>query len=165
MNWDALGAIAELVGAAGVVATLVYLSIQIRNSANVDRAHIRANLTQGSQELVRLTVEHSALIIKANGDSALTPEERFRLLQIHRFAFRSYENYAYQRSLGLFDESEWSGLANAIKAAFSSAYVQEDWRAIRTHFSEGAQTLLDPLIAATVDETKAPKGMPAIHNE
>ncbi len=32
MNWDALGAIAELLGAAGVVVTLVYLALQIRRS-------------------------------------------------------------------------------------------------------------------------------------
>jgi hypothetical protein len=37
MNWDAFGAIAEVVGAAGVLITLVYLAVQIRhNSASVD---------------------------------------------------------------------------------------------------------------------------------
>ena len=36
MNWDALGALGELIGAAAVLATLVYLSIQIRaNSLQV----------------------------------------------------------------------------------------------------------------------------------
>ena len=36
MNWDALGAVGELVGAAAVLATLVYLSIQVRaNSLQV----------------------------------------------------------------------------------------------------------------------------------
>ena len=32
MNWDAIGAIAELFGAAGVVLSLLYLSIQMRQS-------------------------------------------------------------------------------------------------------------------------------------
>ncbi len=36
MNWDALGAVGELIGAAAVLATLVYLSIQVRaNSLQV----------------------------------------------------------------------------------------------------------------------------------
>jgi hypothetical protein len=30
MNWDAFGAIAEMVGAAAVVATLLYLAVQLR---------------------------------------------------------------------------------------------------------------------------------------
>jgi hypothetical protein len=32
MNWEALGAIANLLAAIGVIATLVYLSIQIRQN-------------------------------------------------------------------------------------------------------------------------------------
>ena len=32
MNWDAVGAIAELLGAIGVIASLVYLATQIRQS-------------------------------------------------------------------------------------------------------------------------------------
>lgn len=37
MNWDAVGATAEVVGAIGVLASLIYLAIQIRhNSSSVD---------------------------------------------------------------------------------------------------------------------------------
>ena len=32
MNWEALGAIAELLGALGVIATVVYLAVQIRHN-------------------------------------------------------------------------------------------------------------------------------------
>jgi hypothetical protein len=32
MNWEAIGAIAELVGAGAVVLTLIYLSIQLRQN-------------------------------------------------------------------------------------------------------------------------------------
>ncbi len=38
MNWDALGAVGEIVGAVAVVATLVYLSIQIRQNTKSERA-------------------------------------------------------------------------------------------------------------------------------
>ena len=38
MNWDALGAIGELVGAVAVVATLAYLAVQIRQSNKLSRA-------------------------------------------------------------------------------------------------------------------------------
>ena len=40
MNWDAIGAIAELIGGIGVIATLGYLAAQIRNSNRQD--NIRA---------------------------------------------------------------------------------------------------------------------------
>ncbi len=43
MNWDAIGAIAELLGAIGVIASLVYLATQIRQS--------REQMSQNTQAL------------------------------------------------------------------------------------------------------------------
>lgn len=34
LNWEALGSMAELLGAIGVIATLIYLSAQIRQNSN-----------------------------------------------------------------------------------------------------------------------------------
>ena len=42
MNWEATGAIGEVVGAAGVIASLMYLAVQIRqNTKSVRRASAR----------------------------------------------------------------------------------------------------------------------------
>jgi hypothetical protein len=39
MNWEAIGAVGELLGAAGVIITLTYLAIQIRlNSHQLERS-------------------------------------------------------------------------------------------------------------------------------
>ena len=38
MNWDAIGAIAELLGAVGVIASLVYLATQMRQNTRAMRA-------------------------------------------------------------------------------------------------------------------------------
>lgn len=40
MDWDALGAIAEAIGATAVIVTLVYLSLQLRNQNEVAKAQI-----------------------------------------------------------------------------------------------------------------------------
>jgi heme/copper-type cytochrome/quinol oxidase subunit 1 len=37
MNWDAIGAIGEIVGAAAVVFFLIYLAVQLRQSAKFTR--------------------------------------------------------------------------------------------------------------------------------
>lgn len=37
MNWDAIGAIGEIAGAAGVIVTLLYLSVQLRQSTKASR--------------------------------------------------------------------------------------------------------------------------------
>ena len=48
MNWDAIGAIAESIGAIGVVASLVYLARQIRHNAEATRI---AAYHQGQEQL------------------------------------------------------------------------------------------------------------------
>ena len=37
MNWEALGAIAEVLGAIGVIGTLIYLSVELRKSTTATR--------------------------------------------------------------------------------------------------------------------------------
>jgi hypothetical protein len=49
MNWDAIGAVGEILGAAGVIITLIYLSGQIRQSNRQIRGEAIANLAQLTQ--------------------------------------------------------------------------------------------------------------------
>lgn len=44
MNWDAIGALAEMIGAAAVFGSLIYLAVQIRHSSNHFRAQIEDEL-------------------------------------------------------------------------------------------------------------------------
>ena len=81
MNWDAIGTIAEIIGATAVVATLAYLAAQIRHGIDNDRV-------QGIQQLSRDWATHSALVtsdenvavfIKGlNAYGELSPEERMK---------------------------------------------------------------------------------------
>ena len=50
MNWDALGAIAETFGALAVVATLLYLSLQIRQNSKVLTLNEKAFTAQENRE-------------------------------------------------------------------------------------------------------------------
>ena len=47
MDWNAIGAIGEVVGAAGVIASLIYLSLQIRRSDQTTRAESLRSLLDG----------------------------------------------------------------------------------------------------------------------
>ena len=50
MNWDAVGAIAELLGAVGVIASLVYLATQIRHSREQMSQNTRAMRSSAFQQ-------------------------------------------------------------------------------------------------------------------
>ena len=51
MNWDALGAIGEIVGAVAVIATLLYLAIQIREARLLTKSTSLQNAVSSFNEL------------------------------------------------------------------------------------------------------------------
>jgi hypothetical protein len=53
VDWEAIGAIGEIVGAAAVVASLAYLSIQVRGSSEILKRTEQATRTQNSQATVQ----------------------------------------------------------------------------------------------------------------
>ena len=55
MNWEALGAIGEIVGAIAVIATLGYLAVQIRHNSRSVEASTRVSVGQARREVSFLT--------------------------------------------------------------------------------------------------------------
>ena len=61
MNWDAFGALAEALGAVAVIATLAYLSVQIRQNSRMMRAQIRDSISGKQMMLSSLPSTNPAL--------------------------------------------------------------------------------------------------------
>jgi hypothetical protein len=83
INWEALGAMANLLAAIGIIATLIYLSIQIRQNTKAVRSSSIQNLVQSFSTTAQAAVENEyiiPLLLKANAGSAgLTEAERAQL--------------------------------------------------------------------------------------
>lgn len=61
MNWEAIGAIGELVGAAAVLATLVYLAAQVRKSNELSRFNATKEIVNQFNDLNRLVTTDASL--------------------------------------------------------------------------------------------------------
>ena len=84
LNWEAIGAIGEVVGAVGVICTLVYLAVQIRqNNTNLEES-TSAAINQSLADLnsrISSDEQFAELFLRGREDlSTLTPVEleRFR---------------------------------------------------------------------------------------
>ncbi len=118
MNWDAIGAIAELLGAVGVIASLVYLATQIRQSRTQmgqNTTALRASSQQAVSEnlnelLVRATSDPENLRVVSLGMTDITSLEGEDLMRFLIWAgglLGGYENAHYQYRVGLLDEDRW----------------------------------------------------------
>jgi hypothetical protein len=82
MNWDALGAIGELLGAAAVVLTLGYLAIQIRHSNNQTAANMGARILDEYKRMQEVGISNpylADLLVKLKAGEQLTPSEDIQL--------------------------------------------------------------------------------------
>ena len=146
MSWEAIGSIGEVVGAAGVLASLIYLAVQIRQNTLLMRGTIRQQLTTASQENMYHWAECADVVAKLRSGADLEMEERLRLNQMCRAMFRGWANYAYQHQIGLLDSSEWGGMAVTIRNLLASPWMLKEWEAMREEFSENFVTEVETII-------------------
>ncbi len=76
-NWDAIGAVGEIVGAVAVVATLGYLAIQIRSAHRVAADTTRQARAQGVRDMMltmATNAEARSAWVKAEGGSEVYGE-------------------------------------------------------------------------------------------
>ena len=86
MNWNAIGAVGEILGAAAVFLSLIYLAFQIRQSTVVARSTIRHQITQGVTSFSEIVTMQPELA-KAWIDSYEREIEPHRWLQLQAWSY------------------------------------------------------------------------------
>ncbi len=99
MNWDAIGAVAEMLGAIGVIITLVYLARQIKqNSRQLMGASLIAvhEYQRSMSEELNSNPELFRMVIRGNNDfDALSSEEQ-ALVAVWNLKEAGYWDMCYQ---------------------------------------------------------------------
>ena len=118
MNWDALGALAELLGAIAVIATLVYLAAQVReNTKSLKGFSVDSTLNAGMNMTQSLADDPELSTLFGQGMEnwdTLSEEERMRIIYLLFRYFKCLESMHYQFTVGILDESLWIGWRNQL---------------------------------------------------
>jgi hypothetical protein len=85
MNWDAISATAELLGALAVIVTLIYLAVQLRQQNTVTKAQIEQQRADSVIQLATVlsATENRILYTKLMQDQSLTPADLSEEENIH----------------------------------------------------------------------------------
>ena len=91
MNWEAIGAIGEILGAAGVIVTVGYLAFQIRQN-NRHLAHeAQRSRAQAVRDNMRALADNAEVCVKDGGGETLTATEAFRMERLWFGMLWSYQ--------------------------------------------------------------------------
>ena len=109
MNWDAVGAMGEIVGAIAVLSTLAYLAIQIRQSTEAQRAQTHQQSANERARNIRMHIENKDIrdaLSKSQFGRPLSADEQTILFWHSILQLRTYENELYQHSMGMISDDE-----------------------------------------------------------
>ena len=122
MNWDAVGAIAELLGAFAVFFTLIYLAVQVRHSRSLLEENRKIALSQVYQARAdsRIGILKQTLELELYDDEFYGELEDVKATKSRRATAMSRDivlcdNVLYQHTLGLIEESDYRRIATVVR--------------------------------------------------
>ena len=130
MNWEALGAIGELVGAAAVIATLLYLATQIRQNNTSQRVAAKLEMTRQFSEFIDLMVLHPELAtIHDRGleSKELTAEELTTFNRMMAKATWYFATMHFQYQIQKLEEGDWEESRSLIAFYCGTPGYQRFW--------------------------------------
>jgi hypothetical protein len=146
MNWDAIGALSELLGAAGVIFTLVYLASQIRENNKLMKAEAKRDQASQTKDLSLFMFDRPEFFTKLLSGESLGKEEKLQASVYCRALFRLWESYKYSHEVGQFDDLEWVAFSTTMKKFVNVKAIREAYGEMRDELSPRLQQVVDGLI-------------------
>jgi hypothetical protein len=147
MNWDAIGAVAELLGALGVIISLLYLGTEVRSSSRATRQAAAQAIYTKLSTLHEGLANHPALAdVWARGSKGLATldeGERVQFSALMAAHYRLYEEMYNCKRVGDIDEWAWEGVTSQLNDVASTRGWAEWWTARGHWFSEDFQRLIN----------------------
>ena len=153
MNWDAISAVGEIIGALGVILSLIYLASQIRTQNRESRLAAATEWTNQWNEFSVSFAEHpilSEIWIRGTKDiTALSPSELVQFsAQSGRF-FRVAEGLHDQFRQGRLEAKTWRGLARTLEDIARLPGIKAWWPTRSHWYSDAFISFVQPFIDST----------------
>ena len=139
MNWEAISAIGEIVGAVAVVVSLIYLASQIRTSSKATRATMYMGLHDSQAQFSYLLLSDPVLrdlVDKVDaGNSKLSPAEQKCVPHLLTMLFNKYELFFFLQREGMFSSDVDQAIARIIAKRLKIPGARAWWQNSHDKFS------------------------------
>lgn len=147
MSLEAINTWAQLIAAIGVICSLFYLGVQIRQNTRSMRAVVVDSLAQSFADLVRPMAQDivvmRAFAAAASDWTKASDDDRARALPLFFATFKLFENAWFQQHQGTLDPEQWEGWDPYIRLYFHQPGVKAWWQSRRKVFAAGFRDYLE----------------------
>ena len=147
MNWTAIGAIGEILGAAGVIITLIYLARQVRQNTRATRLSTSHSIASAARDWNRPLLADPELAwtfqVGTEDPTKLDEKEQARFIELCFSLFRMFEDAHYQWQKGALDPDVWKGYETLYAAYTKAPGFQAYWDKRKATFRPEFQQFID----------------------
>jgi hypothetical protein len=141
---------AQILGGVGVIASIIYVGIQIRNNARAVRAatyqQLTASITNSLDTLFQ-NDEACNLVLRAGDDfNSLDRLEKARYRFFFMAMLRRYGNAWFQYRIGTLRTDDWQQISSNLEALFSVPGNAVVWQLLKTRFPADFCKFIDEMI-------------------
>ncbi len=147
MNWDAIGAVGEVVGALAVVASLVFLALQIRAQNRDTRLAAMHEISESFRDsLSPLCVpEVAEVITKGNDYESLTDSEKLVVTAFYQQMLRVWEEAFLQHGQGRLATTIWDTMVKQYTSVISSSTATIVWNSRKKFYDPAFEAYVDSI--------------------
>jgi hypothetical protein len=145
MSLSNLASISEIIGSIAILATLIFLALQIRQNTRAIEASASQDAAESeSNALVQLLNYPEVAASLSKG--ALTDVEVVRLFAFLSLLLRAHEQYWRQYQLGVIDEATLKRYQGSLVAQLSFPSSRNWWKAYQVRFDPGFSARVNGLL-------------------
>ena len=145
--------ILQILGGIGVIASMIFVGIQIRNNAKAVRAatyqQLSASVSAPWDNFFNNAESCSLALRGGDNFESLDRLEKARYRFMLMATLRRYENAWFQHRIGTLKRDEWLGLNANLEAIFGAPGNHSAWALIRDRSNAKFRSFIDDLVKRT----------------
>ena len=148
--------IIEAVGAIGVIASLVFVGLQVRQSAEATRAATVLELKASWAQLNLTQLENPEItrawrLVREEGLESVDPESQFIVLAWYRTMMHNWSNAYYQYRIGTLEAEQWEPMIRDIEGESRIHVVWSVWDRWAHIYDDPFRNLMDSVKTANFE--------------
>lgn len=153
MNVETINAWTQLVASVGVIGSLFYLAVQVRQNTRSSRTVVVDSLAKSMHDLAFAMAQNDQLLRAVTTTlqdwGAATEIERARAASFMLGYFKLFENAWFQMRKGTLERDQWQGYDAFLRTVLFQPAVKPWWQMRRTFFAPGFREYVDQCEALT----------------